>query len=193
MHVSSLPLPPATWLYDVVEEPLLVYGQAAQDGYALLDQSLLHLDPTHLIDLPLITEPHQYMPTYLPRPQLVTVLIFRWEHLHHDSIAKGWWRLCPGFLGNQWANLTSVPCITDKLPLSPATPRTKTAAVSCPPSDTHSGVLLQDPASDMEAPPPIKALISLLLTLGSFWGWASAGIAGLHSMYNPIVRNVKLK
>ena len=46
------PLPPATWLYDVVEEPLLVYGQAAQGGYALLDQSLLHLDPTHLIDLP---------------------------------------------------------------------------------------------------------------------------------------------
>ena len=46
------PLPPATWLYDVVEEPLFVYGQAAQGGYALLDQSLRHLYPTHVTDLP---------------------------------------------------------------------------------------------------------------------------------------------
>ena len=29
------PLPPATWLYDVVEELLLVYGQVAQGGYFL--------------------------------------------------------------------------------------------------------------------------------------------------------------
>ena len=28
-------MPPATWLYDVVEEPVLVYGQAAQGGYFL--------------------------------------------------------------------------------------------------------------------------------------------------------------
>ena len=40
--------------------------------HPLLDQCLLHLHPTHMTDLA----------TYLPRPELVIILIFRSEHLH---------------------------------------------------------------------------------------------------------------
>ena len=47
--------------------------------HPLLHQGLLQLHPAHMTDLP----------TYLLRPQLVIILAFRSEHLHHDSLSKG--------------------------------------------------------------------------------------------------------
>ena len=103
-----------------------------------------------------------------PWPQLVIVLTFRSEHLHHDSLSKGWWEACPSasFPGNQWANLTPIPPINGNFPLPLGV---KTASMSCPPSATLSGALFQDLASDVYDPPCIKPLMSLSLTQGSFF------------------------
>ena len=52
-------------------------------------------------------------------------------------------------------------------------------AVSCLSSAAHGRVSLKDLASDTKDPPSLKRLTSLLLTLGSLFGQASAGLAGV--------------
>ena len=53
--------------------------------------------------------------------------------------------------------------------------------MSCLLSATLGGVLLQDLASDIQVPPFIKLLKSLLLTLGSLFGLEAGQVQGLQA------------
>ena len=138
--------------------------------HPLLDQSLPHLHPTHMTDLP----------TYLPLPQLVIVLTFKSEHLLHDSLSKGWWGACPSasFPGNQWANLRSVLPVTD-YPFPPP-PSKHCCRVICTqwraaPGPCFRHVSSPCPLSHWRLCRPDSGLL-----LRS-WSWASTGLAGLHA------------
>ena len=53
--------------------------------------------------------------------------------------------------------------------------------MSCLLSATLGGVLLQDHASDIQVPPFIKLLKSLLLTLGSLFGLEAGQVQGFQA------------
>ena len=103
------------------------------------------------------------------QPQLVIVLIFSSEHLHHDSLSKGQWWFClssAGFPGSRWANPMSIPPVTSNLP-SPCPHSEDCCHVppTCPPAGVTPWTLLQT----CKIPPSTKPLMLLPLTPGSFF------------------------
>ena len=109
-------------------------------------------------------------------PHWVCVLAHACAHTHTPSsiLAPGpsWWSCS---LKGRWGVCPlPVSLVTDEptwsqfpFPLEASLP----ATMFCPMcSPLHSGVSLQDLASDMSAPPSIKPLMSLSSTLGSFFG-----------------------
>ena len=114
----------------------------------LPDQCLLHLQAILLTDLP----------TYLPQ-----TLANDWFNFScHDSLLKGRWEACPfaGFPGNQWPNQMSIPLINSTRPPPPPFSRSLFPCPAC---------LLQDLAPGIWVSPFMKLLMSLSLTLGSFF------------------------
>ena len=133
--------------------------------HPLLNQCLLHLHATHLTNLP----------TYLPQTPANDWFNFSYQ----DSLSKRLWGACPsaGFPGNQWTNLMSIHPVTGNLPLPL---RAKNAAMSCPCHLPHtvgccSRTLLQTCKLHLS----IKPLMSLLLTLSSFFRHKDGQVQGL--------------
>ena len=62
--------------------------------------------------------------------------------------------------------------------------------MSCPPCTAHSGVSLQDLASDMYDPPSIKPLMSLSLTLGSFFSLEAGQEQGFTGLWGAAQHGV---
>ena len=93
--------------------------------------------------------------------------------------------MCPsaGLPGNWWAHLLSIPPITGSLPIPPRVKNAATAAAAfCLPSSVYSGMSLQDHfASDVKDLPSIKPLMSLSLTLGSFFSPEAEQAQGLQA------------
>ena len=127
--------------------------------YPWLHQSLLHLPSTHMTSNILDPVPAHYCSSIIS------------EHLHWDS-------LFPGFPGNWWANLTSIPTVTANLLLSAGA---KTATVSCPASVAVVGGCSRTLLQTCKISLSIKPLTSLSLTLGSFFGLKAGQAQGLQA------------
>lgn len=112
-------------------------------------------------------------------PQLRTIFIFRWEHLHHESSSKRRWGACPSawFPRNWWANLTAIPSVTRNPPPSPCLPGVKAASMSWPTAYPTWWTVTPGPASDVEAPhePTDVSVAGSGLFLQSP-SWASSGL-----------------
>ena len=144
--------------------------------HRLLDQCLPHLYPTHLTDIP----------TCLPQAS-------DWSKVsHHDGLTKGCWGVCSSahFLGNLWANLTSIPLITGNLPL-PDT-RAKTGTTSCLLSTAQQcryGTLLQ--ACKLPHPLNRGCLCCWLWLFLCSWRWSSTGFVGLWGAAQETLRKIR--
>ena len=121
--------------------------------------SIIHtLHPTYMTDLP----------TYLPLPQLVVVLTFKSEHLHHDSLPNGDRGTCSSvsFPGNWWANLTSISYSQEPLPPHPGSKDSRHVLAAC--RLLHVvGSCSRTLVWTYKLPSSIKPLMALPLALGS--------------------------